>query len=174
MTVTGAAYVCCIPAYMLFMNPQQHEDAAHGGSRRPERGEGYLSADWAVLLMKDNDKPGFIVRSCSLLTAYDEYLQKGRGGIMKLSGVFFCSRFSSREKASLTATQAASSPLFIPGWQRHRKFVRTHTHLTHLGADLQKAKGGDQRSQRLTKTLLNAVLIFLTWCWQIQTEAQNS
>jgi len=78
---------------MLFTNPRQHVDAAHGGGRGPVRGEGYLSADWAVLLMKDNDKPGFIVCSCSLLTAYDEYLQKGRGEIMKLSGFFFSACF---------------------------------------------------------------------------------
>lgn len=39
-----------------------------------------MSAGWAVLLIKDNDKPGFIVHSCSLVTAYDEYLQKGNEG----------------------------------------------------------------------------------------------
>lgn len=94
ITVTGTAYICCIPVYTPFTNPQQHEDAAHGGGRGPERGDGYLSADWAVLLMKDNDKPGFIVRSCSLLTAYDEYLQKGsEGGSSEIICYFFAAGF---------------------------------------------------------------------------------
>lgn len=89
--VTDTAYVCCIPVYMFFMKPQQHEDAGHEDSKGLERG--YLSADWAVLLMKANDKPGFIVHSCSLLTAYDEYLQKSGGGNHEIICYFFVAGF---------------------------------------------------------------------------------
>lgn len=46
---------------------------------------------------------------------------------MKSSVIYFCSRFSSREKDRLTATQVASSPLFIPNWQRHCEFACKHT-----------------------------------------------
>lgn len=90
--------------------------------------------------MKDNDKPGFIVRSCSLLTAYDEYLQKGsEGGVVKLSVIFLQQVFFQRRGQS--DSHPASSPLFRPSWQRHCEFLCTHTHITHLSTDLQKATG---------------------------------
>lgn len=79
ITITATARVFCISIYIPFMNPRHSKDAAHGGIGT-KRGEECLSAGWAVLLIKDDDKPGFIVHSCSLVTAYDEYLQKERGG----------------------------------------------------------------------------------------------
>lgn len=114
---------------MLFMNPQQHEDAAHGGGRGPEGGEGYLSADWAVLLVKDNDKPGFIVRSCSLLTAYDEYLQKGRGGNHEIVCgffIFFQQVFFQRRGQSDSHPQCLQPSVYTQLAEALRVYMYTH------------------------------------------------
>jgi len=117
---------------VLFTKPRQHEDAAHGGNEGGQRGEGYLSADWAVLLMKDNDKPGFIVCSCSHLTAYDDYLQKENHEIICLvvGFFFFSSMFSSREEAKDSHTGCLQPSLYTQLPESLSLYVHTHTH-TH-------------------------------------------
>lgn len=135
---------------MLFTKPRQHEDAAHGGNEGGQRGEGYLSADWAVLLMKDNDKPGFIVCSCSHLTAYDDYLQKENHEIICLVvGFFFFLQHVLFQRGGQGQPHRVPPALSLHPAARITEFVcthtHTHTHLFHLSTDVKKAKKADRR-----------------------------
>lgn len=85
---------------------------------------------------------------------------------MKLSDFFFLFQQAFFQRRG----HSDNHPRCLPALRT--EFVCAHTLLICLSADLQKAEGGDQRSQRLMKMQLNAALILVTCHWQIQPEAQ--